>query len=163
MSKKQHKKTNTSQDQNIQSQEELLLQVARQAQEKEKRALADYQNLLRRVEGERNQIIRFANKELLEEILPILNHLQEAAQQIQDQGLNIVVGQFKQVLKKHGVEEVEALGKEFDLETMEAVDKQGEGNVVIKVMQKGYKLKDQVLSHARVILGTVDQLESSDK
>lgn len=129
------------------------------AQERERRALADYQNMLRRVEGERVQLIRFANQELFEELLPVFNNLQEATELLQDQGLILVLSQFRQVLSKYGIEEIEALGKKFDVDTMEAIDRQGNGDIVIQVMQRGYKLKSKVLIHAKVILGTKDQIK----
>lgn len=129
------------------------------SQEREKRSLADYQNLLRRVENERSQVVRFANQQLLESLLPVFNHLKKAAAQLEDQGLVMVVNQFKQVLCEAGVEEIMVLGKKFDLETMEAVEKKGEGEIVIDVLEPGYKLKDRVLSHAKVILGEKKQLQ----
>lgn len=129
------------------------------SQEREKRSLADYQNLLRRVENERSQVVRFANQQLLESLLPVFNHLKKAADQLEDQGLEMVINQLKQVLSEEGVEEIEALGKKFDLETMEAVDRLGEGEIVIDVLQPGYKLKDKILSHAKVILGDKKQLQ----
>lgn len=130
-----------------------LQQELSAAQERERRHLADYQNLLRRKEGERLQLIRFANSELLELLLPVYDNLQKAAEQISDQGVILILDQFRQALIQAGVEEIEALGQKFDLETMEAVDKQGKGDWVISVLQKGYKLKDKVLIHAKVILG----------
>ncbi|KUK79141.1 MAG: Protein GrpE [Microgenomates bacterium 39_7] len=123
------------------------------SQEREKRSLADYQNLLRRVDSERSQIISLANKQLLESLLPVYDNLQTAASQLNDKGLNIVVDQFKQVLNEIGVKEIEALGKKFDVETMEAVDRQEDGDTVVEVMRRGFKLKDKVLMHAKVILG----------
>jgi len=131
-----------------------------EAQERERRVLADYQNMLRRVEGERAQLIRFANQELLEELLPSFDNLQEASTQLQDQGLSLVLSQFKKTFNKYGIEEIEALGKKFDVDTMEAIDRRGEGEIVIQVMQRGYKLKDKVLIHAKVILGTKDQVQN---
>ncbi len=148
-----------SPDKNSEKENQQFLDQLLIAQERERRALADYQNMLRRVEGERARLIRFANQELFEELLPVLNNLQEAAKQIQNQGLTLVVSQLKKVLIKYGVEEIEALGKKFDLDTMEAIDRQGDGDIVIQVLQRGYKLKDKVLIHAKVILGTKDQVQ----
>lgn len=139
------------------AQKQQLLQL----QEREKRLLADYQNLLRRVDSERGQIIRFANQELFESLLPVLDNLQKASSQLNDKGLNLIVNQFNQVLSQFGVEEIEALGGQFDIETMEAVDQRDKGNIVIQVMQKGYKLKNKVLIHAKVILGNQLDEQSS--
>jgi molecular chaperone GrpE len=124
-----------------------------QAQEREKRSLADYQNLLRRTQLERGQIIRFANKELILSLLPILESLEKAAVQIDDQGLNMILNEFRTILEQAGLKEIEVLGEEFDIETTEAVDQNGEGNQVVEVVKKGYTLKDEVIQHAKVVLG----------
>ncbi len=155
------KKDNTLDHQNevkSQNNDQLLHNQLKTAQERERRALADYQNMLRRVEGERVQLIKFANQELFEELLPVFNNLQAATEILQDQGLILVLSQFKKVLSKYGIEEIEALGKKFDVDTMEAVDRRGDGDIVIQVMQRGYKLKSKTLIHAKVVLGTKDQI-----
>lgn len=140
---------NDNQQDNIKELEERLFQ----AQEKEKRSLADYQNLQRRTQSERGQIIKFANKELIQSLLPILDSLEKATLQIKDKGLDMIFNEFKKTLERAGLKEIEVLGKEFDLETMEAVDHNGEGQQVIKVVKKGYVLKDEVIQHAEVVLG----------
>jgi len=123
------------------------------AQEKEKRALADYQNLIRRQQQDRAKLIQLANRDLIESLLPSLENLETAAAQLKDNGLELVLSQIKQVLAEFGVEEIEALGKEFDVELMEAVESKGEGQTVKKVLRKGYKLNGLVIQHAKVVLG----------
>lgn len=132
---------------------EQLKEELSTAQEKERRALADYQNLLRRTEQERSRVAQFANKYLLQGLLPVVENLDKAAKQLNDSGLNIVVNQLWDVLKEVGLEKIEAEGKEFDVETMEAVGRKGEGDQVIDVIQAGYKLKGEVIQHAKVVLG----------
>jgi Molecular chaperone GrpE (heat shock protein) len=70
-------------------------------------------------------------------------------------GVEMVVRQFKDVLNKLGVEEIEALGKSFDPELHEAVmraecEEGVEDNTVVEVLQKGYKYKDRVIRHSMV-------------
>lgn len=132
---------------------EELQEKLTEVQEREKRSLADYQNLQRRTQQERSHVAKFANRELIQSLLPILENLETAAQQIKDKGLKMILDQLKQVLQQYGVEEINALGKEFDLETMEAVETNGEGNFVVEVIKKGYKLKGEVIQHAKVVLG----------
>lgn len=132
---------------------EQLKEELSTAQEKEKRALADYQNLLRRTEQERSRVAQFANKYLIQGLLPVVENLDKAAKQLNDSGLSIVVNQFWEVLKEAGLEKIEAEGKEFDVETMEAVSRKGEGDQVVDVIQAGYKLKGEVIQHAKVVLG----------
>ena len=75
-----------------------------------------------------------------------------AAQQIDDQGLNMVTGQLKRVLEDAGLEEIEVMGKKFDVDFMEAVEKGEKGDKVIKIVRKGYLLNGEVIQHAKVVL-----------
>lgn len=124
------------------------------AQEREKRSLADYQNLLRRTRQERTKAVKLANQGLITELLPALENLDRAAQQIEDEGLELVVNQLWNILDRFGLEKIEAKGKQFDVETMEVVDQRGEGDQVIEVINNGYRLKDKVIQHAKVVLGS---------
>jgi len=120
--------------------------------EREKRILADYQNLVKRNQEERVKFLQLANKSLIETLLSPLEHLSMAAEQLDDQGLNMVIRDFWQVLEEAGLEEIYPKGKNFDLETMEVVDKEGEGEKVAKVVRRGYRLNGQVIQHAKVIV-----------
>lgn len=126
------------------------------ATESEKRALADYQNLLRRTKEEKVEWARLANLELVEAILEPLRNLSLAAKSLNDQGLNMVITQFWQKLNDQGLEEISSemiLHQPFDVETMEAIERRGEGETVLEVLTPGYKLNDRVITHARVIVG----------
>jgi molecular chaperone GrpE len=141
----------------VQLQDQLAAaQLAVQAaQESERRALADYQNIVRRQQQERTQLIKMATKEVVEPLLEPLNHLGMAAAQLNDTGLNMVVEQLWSALRDQGLTEVDVLGKPFDLETMEVVTTEGSATVVTKVVSKGYSLYGQVIRHAKVVMGDV--------
>ena len=67
------------------------------------------------------------------------------------------IKKFKDILRGFGVIEIESLGKDFNADTMEAIDtKEGEQNKVLKVHKKGYMLIDKVLRPAQVIVGRKD-------
>jgi molecular chaperone GrpE len=147
-----------------------LKQELSQSQEREKRAVADYQNLIRRQAQERLEIIKLASGDLLSELLQPLDHLSLAAKQINDQGLNMVIAKLWEVLRSHGLEEINPqLGDKFDLETMEVVESSGEianegkdhahqqaeiehENTVVKLVTRGYRLNGKVIKHAKVIV-----------
>lgn len=131
---------------------ELQLILA-QSLEREKRVLADYQNLVRRSQEDRLRMAKLAASELALGILQPLDHLQLAADQLQDKGLNMVVVEFWQALKDQGLEEIAVLGQPFSVETMEVIDKKGEGDKVISVASRGYRLNGEVIRHAKVVLG----------
>ncbi|HPS40804.1 MAG TPA: nucleotide exchange factor GrpE [Candidatus Woesebacteria bacterium] len=120
--------------------------------EREKRILADYQNLQRRVQEERLVFIKMANKDLCQALLQPLEHLSLAAANIKNQGLDMVIDEFWKELHDFGLTEIEVIGKKFDLKTMEAVDKKGDGEQVVEVVRKGYMLNGEVIQHAKVVL-----------
>lgn len=119
-----------------------------------KRALADYQNLQKRTENERKNFIRFANASLIEKTLDIIDDLERAAKHIKNEGIDIIVKQFNDLLIEEEVEEIKALDQEFDPETMECVETtSGEKNMVIRVTQKGYTMGDIILRPSKVEVG----------
>lgn len=144
-------KTQTKVAQASQEQAELHQELAA-AQEREKRALADYQNLVKRNQSERLKLLELANQGLIETLLSPLEHLSLAAEEIDNQGLNMVIRDFWQVLEEAGLEEVYPLGQKFNVETMEVVEKEGKGEQVSRVVKRGYKLNGQVIQHAKVIV-----------
>lgn len=133
-------------------QQELTVQL--------QRALADYQNLQRRVEEERHALSRFANQVLLLELLPIFEHLQQIvafAPEAEKQSswfapLAMTVSQLQDVFKHEGVEEINPIGEMFNPNEHEAVDTVAgdEDNKVVTVLSRGYILRDKVIKEARV-------------
>jgi molecular chaperone GrpE (heat shock protein) len=129
------------------------------AQEKERRAVADYQNLVRRSQQERVRVAKFAALDFVETILEPLGHLSLAAAQLNDTGLNMVLGQLWASLNEAGLEEINPVGEKFTVETMEVVQvEEGDAEasnaegVVKKVILKGYKLNGEVIRHAKVTI-----------
>ncbi|OGD93332.1 nucleotide exchange factor GrpE [Candidatus Curtissbacteria bacterium RIFCSPHIGHO2_01_FULL_41_44] len=119
-----------------------------------KRALADYRNLERRVEEERKLLGQLSSAILVEKLLPVLDNLENAQKHLNDQGLEIVIKQFKEILKAEGVEEIQAEGARFDPnfhEATDVVEGSGEGRVV-KVTQKGYKINNKVIRPTQVVV-----------
>ena len=135
--------------------DELIEQLVDQIEvstTKEKRALADYQNLVRRTREDRTKIAKLAAKNFVEDLLQPLSHLSMASAQLDDTGLNMVVGQLWTALENNGLQKIDALGKEFDIETMEATDKGEKSETVVKIVSEGYRLNGEVIQHAKVIL-----------
>jgi molecular chaperone GrpE len=119
-----------------------------------KRALADYRNLEKRVVEEKAEFAQFANSILIMRILPILDNLEMLGVHIEDTGLKMTVNEFKKLLEEEGVVEIEAMDKEFDASSMDAVEKMDEdGTIVLEVVQKGYMLKNKIIRPARVKVG----------
>jgi len=124
------------------------------AEEKYKRALADYQNLQRRTQEQKAEWIRAANKDLLLKLLPVLDTLMLAAKHISDKGLQITVDQFLKILEQEGLERIKTVGQDYNPHTMEAVTtKDGEDGKVLEEIRTGFILNEFVLRSAQVIVG----------
>lgn len=125
-------------------------------EDKWKRALADYANLEKRIDKEKENFIKFYNAQLLGKLLVIVDDLERCEKHLQDQGLTITLNKLKEVLKNEGLEEIKAQGEEFDPQTMEAMEiVKGSKNKIIEVVDKGYRLGDKVLRIAKVKVGGV--------
>lgn len=120
-----------------------------------RRALADYQNLTKRVEKDRWEAILFATGSLLEKILKIADDLGRAVAHHQDQPwLKLIHADLWKILKDEGITEIDAAGKSFDPLTMECIQQvDGPKNTVVKIAQIGYKLHDKILRPAKVEVG----------
>ena len=117
-----------------------------------KRALADYQNLQKRYDRERADFVQFASAGLILRLIEVLNHLEKAAENLKDKGLDIIVTEFKKVLTENGLEEIKSQGEKFDpnfMEAVEVVEGKNEEKVA-EVVSKGYLLKGKVLLPAKV-------------
>lgn len=118
-----------------------------------KRALADYQNLVKRVEAEKKDFLRFANNSLISDLIPTLDILDLAAAHSQDEGVKMAVKMFSDVLTNAGLETIEPkVGDEFNAvyhECSETVV--GEpANTIVELVTKGYKIGEFVLRPAKV-------------
>ena len=121
-----------------------------------RRLLADYRNLERRVDSQRRDWILEANKKLLLNLLPILDTLILAEQHIKvgDEGLSLGIKQFRDLLRNENVERIATLGKNFDPRLMECIDTaEGEEDSVLKEFRAGYTLHGQMLRTAQVQIG----------
>ncbi len=122
---------------------------------------AEFENFRRRTERERQEFIAHAAASVVKELLPVLDNLERALEAARTgsperfrEGVEIIYRQFRDVLVRHGLKEIEAEGKPFDPHVHEAVgrvetDEHEEGRV-LEVLQKGYFLKDRMLRPALV-------------
>ena len=116
------------------------------------RALADYQNLEKRILMDREMVVKSANNSLILKILPFLDNLEKAEIFVKDQGLKLTKDQLEKFLKELGLEELNLINKEYDPYTAEVIEMvPGEkDNIVVEVLKKGYKLNDKILRVAQV-------------
>lgn len=133
-------------------------------QNKYKRALADYQNLLKQTAKEKMEFAVYANERMVKEILPVYDHLKLAIEHHNGEaaddwlkGIEYVVKQFKDVLEKIGVQEIIIQDKKFDHNLMEAVsneetDDESLGGTIAKQVKSGYKLNGKVIEPVKVVV-----------
>lgn len=126
-----------------------------ETQDKWKRALADYQNLEKRIATEKSRFIKLANATLITKLLIFLDNLERALAHHQDQGIKLIIDQLKSILAEEGVKEITvSQGVQFDPQTMECVEQvAGPEGKVTKVSQSGYWLGDIVIRPACVEVG----------
>lgn len=118
------------------------------------RALADYDNLSKRVDRERQDFGKIASIGLIARLLPVLDGLENAERNLKDQGLAISIVEFKKVLSEEGLTEINPkIGEAFDEQTMEAIEvvRGASDNSVAEVSLVGWKFNDgTVVRHAKV-------------
>lgn len=136
---------------------ESLTQQAAESQDAFLRARADYQNLKRRSDEEKDNLKQFVTGELLVKLLPVVDNLERAltaAAQTNDYeklvgGVNAVYRQLQTILDKEGLVPIPAVGETFDPNLHNAVLRDEESglpdNTVVEELQKGYTLGDRVL------------------
>lgn len=119
------------------------------------RALADYQNLEKRIRSTREVEARFAAQNFILKLLPVLDTLKKAEKSIQDEGIQLAIKQFEDSLAAEQVKKIDVSGKKFDpqiMECVEAVESDKEGEVVEEI-RTGYMMWDKVIRAAQVKVG----------
>src|SRR5476651_1940582 len=132
---------------------DALKDLAQQLENQLKRALADYQNLEKRIAEEKSIWLKVANKNLLLKLLPGLDSLLLAEKHTQDEGVKISIKHFLDILENEGVKKIEVVGKDFDPNLMEAIGTaEGQNGKVIEEVRSGYMLFDLILRPAQAIV-----------
>lgn len=126
------------------------------------RAVAELDNYRKRTVRMRAETRDEILRDILLQVAPILDNLRRALRQetqeaeLLKQGVELICGQFNDVLQGYGLAEIEALGQSFDPEVHEALaevpDDEHAPGTVIEEMEKGYKLNDKVVRYARVVV-----------
>lgn len=132
------------------------------------RKMAEFENYKRRTDSEISNYIKYASEKLIQELIPVYDDLGRSIDSINKgetkdfdtlkTGINLIYDKFKNVLEKEGLKEIDSLGKEFDVDLssalMQVPSKDVKPNTVIEVIEKGYKLKDKVVKHEKVLVSS---------
>jgi molecular chaperone GrpE len=123
------------------------------------RKQAEFDNFRKRVERERSDFLQFAGMDLARELLPVLDDFERAlkvacADQNYSKGIELIYQRLSDILKKMGVEPIEAAGRKFDPNLHEAVVRvptdEVEDETVLEELQRGYNFKGKLLRPAMV-------------
>ena len=126
-----------------------------------KRVLAEFENYKKRSSKERETLYNSIVSDIVEVFLPVVDNLENALKiETQDieykKGIELVLKQFKDILKSKGVEEIPALGETFDPSVHEAVssiqDPSKNMQEIVQEYRKGYKIGSKVIRHSMVIV-----------
>lgn len=132
------------------------------------RTAADFENYRKRMTRERSEALQYANSSLLESLLPVMDNYEMGLKAAQAAptgdasaillGMSMVLKQFQDLLKEHGVEPVPGEGAPFDPNQHEAVQQEASGSIpeghVIRLIRPGYRLRDRLLRAAAVVVST---------
>ena len=122
------------------------------------RLMADFQNYKKRVEKEKRDLYSYANENIMNDLLTVMDNFERALEHDADEnfkeGIEMIFKQLSDVLEKDGLAEIPALGEEFDPNVHSAVmteeTEDYESGKVSGVMQKGYTLNGKVIRPAMV-------------
>jgi len=127
------------------------------------RKQADFENFRKRMQREKQDALKYANTNILQDLITIIDDFERAIRSSEESrdfesfhsGIKMIEHQFISMLdRKYGLKRMESEGQEFDPQMHEAINMEESAEVetqtVVEDYQKGYLLNDRVLRHARV-------------
>ncbi len=143
-----------------------LEQQLSEAKDSHLRKAAELENYRKRVQRERSQIYETAKANALEDFLHINDDLQRTLKAAEDldvddtfmDGVLLVANKFEEVLKNHGVQRIDEEGVPFNVDLHDAMmrkkpeDENIESDMVLNVIENGYRIGDRTIRHAKVIV-----------
>lgn len=149
---------------------EVQLEQARQEaddlKDKLMRLAAEFDNTRKRLQREKETALKYAEENILEELLPGIDNLERAMEQVREsgsvesllEGLTMTRDGLIATLKKFGVEPMDSEGAPFDPNVHEAMimepSDEVAANVVLKEFLKGYQYKERLLRPAKVVVSS---------
>ena len=128
------------------------------------RLQAEFDNYRKRTLKEKMSLVESGGENVIKALLPVVDDVDRALAAMEKSddvealrgGVRLISQKFNEVMRQQGVSEIEAVGKQFDVDVHEAVarfpiDGKNSG-AIIDVVQKGYKLGDKVIRYAKVVV-----------
>jgi molecular chaperone GrpE len=155
--------------------EEQLVKENEELQDKLVRLMADFDNYRKRASKEKSDVIQFGNEGLLKDILPVIDNVErlltysyrEGSWKSFQEGVELLLAEINKTLAKYGVEAIEALGKVFDPNIHQAMQRsetdEVEANTVVEVFQKGYLYRSRLLRPSLVVVAVPPKGEEEEE
>lgn len=132
------------------------------------RLAAEFENYKKRTENEISNYIKYASENLVKELLPVLDDLKRSVESIEKgetkdfetlkTGMISITNKFVGILESQGLKEIDVLGKEFNVDTCDALLQVPNPDVpphtVVEVVERGYYLKDKIIRHSKVLVSS---------
>lgn len=130
------------------------------------RLQAEFENYKKRMDKEKQEVIEYANAELMTELIDVMENLERgiaSAKESEDKdsvvkGMEMVYTQLKDILVSGGLAPIECQGQKFDPYCHEAMMKipsdEHPPNTVLEEFQRGYRVKDRVVRYSKVSVST---------
>ena len=138
------------------NEKERLSAELQEINDKYLRLYAEFENYKKRVNKDKEELIKYGNESLLYELLPVIDNLEMALKHALNnvssglvQGVEITLKELKKTLEKFGLSAIEASGKQFDPlvhHAMTQVERDDiDEKIVVEELRKGYMFRDKVL------------------
>lgn len=152
--KKEEKKDDNLEGVNLEDRVSTLEKEKEDLTNQLKRAVADYRNLERRSIEERAEAIKFANKNLIEALLPAFDTLFLASKYTKDDNIKLTVGRVIEILQENGIEKVVVDNAKYNPDTMEVIEVvEGDEGMVKEEVRPGFILNGKLIRPAQVKVG----------
>lgn len=145
------------------AEQEDLSEELQKLKDQHLRLFADFENYKRRTAKERIELFGSANQELMSALLPVLDDFQRALKNLEEteahSGVQLIFSKLENTLKQKGLKPMESsVGKDFDLDTMEAVTRipapeEALKGKVVDELERGYELGTKIIRYAKVVVG----------
>jgi molecular chaperone GrpE len=166
----EQKNSEQTPEESISREQELAAQLAEAEKQLEQykdlllRKAAEFENFKKRAENESAAVVKFANEELISEIIPVVDDFERSLKLSKDRkdfesfykGVELIYQKMMKMLAGLGIKTFETVGKEFNVAYHDALMQMPKEDVphhtILEEIEKGYSLHDKVIRHAKVIV-----------
>lgn len=158
----QVEKTGTSTEKGTVKELDTLMDLLEGEKDRCLRLNAEFDNLRKRTQKEKEEFVKYANEKLILELVDILEAFERGLENAKGstdnakliQGMELIYKQLKNVLEKNGLVPIKALGEKFDHYKHEAMmqtpSEDGEEDIVLEEFSRGYMLNNKVIRYSKV-------------